>query len=247
MKIALLSDIHSNIEALEACLAHAAARGVARYAFLGDLVGYGADPQAVVERVAALAAQGAVVVRGNHDAAMADDHVAEMNEVAEAAITWTRNQLTPAQRAWLAGLPLLAREGDICLVHASAAAPERWTYIHDTGSASRSVEASDAVYTFSGHMHDQALYYRGAGMRMMRFAPVAGVPVPVAKHRRWLAIVGSVGQPRDGNTAACYAIFDPVQALLTFHRTPYDHRSAAAKIRAAGLPDYLAERLERGE
>ncbi|MDR2240746.1 MAG: metallophosphoesterase [Zoogloeaceae bacterium] len=247
MKLALLSDIHGNIEALEACLEHAAAYGVDGHAFLGDLVGYGADPVAVVERVAAFAAAGAPVVRGNHDTAAAGDRSEEMNAIAEAAVDWTRDQLTQDQRDWLAGLPLLAQQESICFVHASAAAPERWTYILDTGGASRSVEATDAIYTFSGHVHGQALYYCGAGMRMMRFSPVAGIPIPVARHRRWLAIVGSAGQPRDGNTAACYAVFDSARAMLTFHRVPYDYRAAAAKIRAAGLPEFLAQRLEKGE
>lgn len=247
MKLALLADIHSNLEALKACLEHAGTQGAERFAFLGDLVGYGADPIAVVDIVAGLAAQGAVVVRGNHDAAAAGDRAEEMNEAAEAAIDWTHDRLTPDQRAYLAGLPMMVREDNICYVHASAVAPERWTYIADAGSAGRSVEATDAAYTFSGHVHEPSLYFRGAGMRMMRFAPVAGVPIPVAKHRRWLAIVGSAGQPRDGNTAACYAVFDAVRAMLTFHRVPYDYHATAAKIRAAGLPDYLAERLERGE
>jgi diadenosine tetraphosphatase ApaH/serine/threonine PP2A family protein phosphatase len=88
------------------------------------------------------------------------------------------------------------------------------------------------------------LYYQGAGRRLMAFAPSPGVPVPVGRHRRWLAVAGSVGQPRDGNTAAAYAVLDTGAASLTFFRVPYDHPAAAAKIRAAGLPERFARRLE---
>jgi len=247
LKIALLADIHANLEALDACLAHAKERGAERWVFLGDLVGYGADPVAVVDRIQELRAGGAVVVRGNHDTAAAGDRSEQMNKSAEAALDWTHAQLSPAQCQWLLDLPLIAREDAVCFVHASAVAPEQWTYIVDPGGAARSLEAAGATYVFCGHVHGQTLYYRGAGVRLQRFAPTPGVPIPVPAHRQWLAIAGSVGQPRDGNTAACYAVFDQSRATLCFHRVPYNHSMAAAKIRAAGLPEYLARRLERGE
>ena len=234
--LALLSDLHANLEALNACLEHARASGATRYAFLGDLVGYGADPQAVVELVQRHAAQGAVVVQGNHDAAVAQG-AAGMNDEAARAIEWTRNALPDQAKAWLSSLPLCVREEQICFVHASAEAPERWRYIDDPAAAQKSAEAADRPYTFSGHVHDQALYFQAAPGRMASFAPRPGSPVPVARHRRWLAIAGSAGQPRDGNPAAAYALFEPLREILTFHRLPYDHLAAARKVRAAGLPD----------
>ena len=100
---------------------------------------------------------------------------------------------------------------------------------------------------FCGHVHEPVLYTVGAAARPVAFRPVPGVAIPVPPHRRWLAVVGSAGQPRDGNTAACYAMLDTDRPALTFHRVPYDWRAAAAKVRAAGLPESLARRLERGE
>ena len=95
-------------------------------------------------------------------------------------------------------------------------------------------------------MHEPRLYYVGAGGRPMSFRPISGTPIPAARHRQWLAIVGSAGQPRDGKNQACYALFDPARERITFFRVPYDHATAAQKIRVAGLPERLAIRLERG-
>ena len=247
MKLALLADVHANLQALEACLEHAEEHGADEVAFLGDLVGYGADPAAVLERVMARAAAGAVVVRGNHDAAVVAAGADTMNKSAEAVVGWTRGQLGPAQLAFLAGLPLMVKRDGLCFVHASADEPGDWTYVHDTPQAARSIAAARSSWVFSGHVHEQALYHLGLGGRGRRFSPVPGVVIPVPARRHWLAVVGSVGQPRDGNTAACYAIFDTAGTTLTFQRVPYDWSVAAGKIRAAGLPESLADRLERGE
>jgi diadenosine tetraphosphatase ApaH/serine/threonine PP2A family protein phosphatase len=246
MKLALFADIHANLEAFEACLEHAGEQGAEEIAFLGDLVGYGADPAAVLDRVRARAAAGAVVVRGNHDAAVVAG-TETMNKSAEAVVGWTRRQLDQDQLAFLAALPLVVRRDAICFVHASANGPADWTYVHDAAAAAHSMAASGATWVFSGHVHEQALYHLSRTGHALPFKPVPGVAIPVPAHRGWLAVAGSVGQPRDGNTAACYAIFDTGRATLTFHRVPYDWSAAAAKIRAAGLPEFLALRLERGE
>ena len=247
MKIALLADVHSNLEALGACLSHAEAGGAEGFVFLGDLVGYGADPEAVLAVVMARAAAGARVVLGNHDQAALGQGTVRMNVNAERAIEWTRRQLRADQVAFLASLPLTSRDGERLYVHASADAPERWTYVTDPVRAANSSHESGAAYTFSGHVHEPHLWFEGADGRMQPFSPTPGSPIPGAPHRRWLAIVGSCGQPRDGNTAACYAMHDDAKASLTFHRLPYDLDSAARKIRRAGLPERLAARLERGE
>ncbi len=251
MKYALLSDIHANLQAFEACIAHARTQGAQQFALLGDLVGYGGDPVAVVERAMALAKEGAYLVRGNHDAA-AVTPPAQAEHLGEQSAQWTHAQLSAEHRAFLAGLPLTQRLGPYALlVHASADQPERWYYIEDGSAAERSMSAASILdptirYVFSGHVHEQALYFLTPTAKLMRFAPQPGVPVPVPMHRQWLAIAGSVGQPRDGNARAMYALFDEQACTITFHRVPYDHAAAAAAIRSTPQPAFFADRLEAG-
>lgn len=246
MKLALFADIHSNLEAITACLAHAKALGAHRYAFLGDLVGYGADPVAVLDLIERHAADGAVVVLGNHDAAAIGRPDDTLNANARAVIAWTEDQLGAQHRAFLESLPLTVEDDNVLFVHASAAAPEQWIYVSGLREAEESLWAGKGSHVFCGHVHEQRLFYTGANGKPMSFRPVPGTPIPEAKSRKWLAIVGSVGQPRDGNNAACYALFDRGRERLTFYRVPYDHDSAIQKIRAAGLPERIALRLERG-
>lgn len=245
MILALLSDVHSNLQALQACLRHARANGAGRIAFLGDLVGYGADPDAVVEIVMQEVQAGALAVKGNHDEAI-EQGGQYMNEMARDSITWTRQTLSFKAREFLAALPLMHREASLCLVHASADRPARWDYVDSPGAAQRSAAATDASLTLSGHVHEQLLYFEAAPGKWSLFRPTPGKPVPVRPGRRWLAIVGSTGQPRDGRPAAAYASFDTERAQLTFHRVAYDHLEAAARIRRAGLPEQLAYRVEKG-
>jgi diadenosine tetraphosphatase ApaH/serine/threonine PP2A family protein phosphatase len=245
VKLALIADLHANREAVTAVLAHAAAQGVDRHAFLGDFVGYGADPGWVVDQVRALIAAGAVAVRGNHDAAVVHGPQPAMVADARAVVAWTRERLAPDQIAFLAGLPLSHAEGDMLLVHANAWAPAEWAYLQSRAEAMKSLQATDRRFTFCGHVHTPRLYHLTSTGKGGEFVPVAGVAIPLSAHRRWLAIAGSAGQPRDGDPAACYAIFETEEPVLTFHRVPYDDATAAAKIRAAGLPDSLAERLGR--
>lgn len=250
MKLALLSDIHANIQALDACLAHAHGQGAEFYVFLGDLLGYGADPSAVVARITQLPPEKVIVILGNHDA-MALKPPDEIKTVGDSTAAWTHRQLSGAQRDWLASLPLTARMGSTLFVHASADNPERWKYVYDARAADASLSAatgnaSEVRYVFGGHVHLQTLYYRGTGDGLMAFAPQAGVPIPVPRHRQWLGTVGSVGQPRDGDSRAMYATFDDSRCVLTFHRVPYDYLAAAQAIRRMGLPDFFADRLEQG-
>lgn len=246
MKIALIADIHANLEALQACLHHAGAMHAERYAFLGDLVGYGADPGAVVDIISDQMSHGAIAVLGNHDQAVAKG-TRDLNEVAQEAIEWTRNRLNEAQREFLGRLPVTVRDGELYFVHASALNPEKWEYIDSNTSARLSIEAAGTNYVFSGHVHDPTLYFMTQVGKIAPFRPISGSPVPVPSHRRWLAIAGSAGQPRDGNPAASYALFDSATEQITFFRIPYDHAAAAQKIRRAGLPEWLAQRIERGE
>ena len=243
--IALLSDIHANLEALNACLAHARSQGATRYVFLGDFVGYGADPQAVVDLVADYVSRGAVAVQGNHDAAL-ENRAGRMNDAAQTTVDWTLGVLSTASREFLRALPLCVREDQYCFVHASAIRPERWDYVEDKSAAYESMHAGGAVYTFSGHVHDQRLYSLSAVGKMTAFRPLSGSVVPVGSHRNWLAIVGAVGQQRDNNPAAGYTLFDPARKDIVFFRVPYDTDATARKIRAAGLPELLALQIEQG-
>lgn len=244
MILALLSDVHANLEALEACLKHAHQNEAGGFAFLGDFVGYGSDATGVVSIIMQYAAQGAIVVKGNHDDAL-EQGASYMNQMVRESIDWARTQLSAEQRAFLAGLPLRVNGPRMCLVHASAATPERWTYIDSPDAALRSVRAAGAPYTFCGHVHDQLLFAE-VERRATQYRPLAGSPIPTGSHRRWLALVGSVGQPRDGRPAAAYALFDDRAERMTFHRVPYDHHAAAEKIRKAGLSPALAHRVEKG-
>jgi diadenosine tetraphosphatase ApaH/serine/threonine PP2A family protein phosphatase len=249
MRLALLSDIHANLQALEACLAHAQAQGADRYAFLGDLVGYGADPGPVLDRIMDLAGQGALVLKGNHDD-MAARPPEGNSTLGESTALWTHDQLEPAQRDFLEALPMTVQHDRVLLVHATADEPALWRYVYDAQIAALSLEAAGKFegvrYVFGGHVHRQSLYYRGADDKLISFGPTAGVAVPVPARRHWLATIGSVGQPRDGSPKAMYAVFDSVHAQLTFHRVAYDHHAAAEAIRRAGLPDFFADRLELG-
>jgi diadenosine tetraphosphatase ApaH/serine/threonine PP2A family protein phosphatase len=243
--IALLADIHGNREAMTACLADAERKAAERHVFLGDLVGYGADPGWVVDRAMEYVARGAIAILGNHDAAAAGRQVA-MNETAAAAIAWTRGKLDAAQRDFLEKLPLSVEDGDRLYVHASADEPARWHYVLDAQRARKSLEATPAQLTFCGHVHSPALYLLSQTGKLFGFMPTAGVAIPLMGNRRFLAVLGAVGQPRDHNPAACYALLDEARSMLTYIRVPYDVASAAQKICDAGLPAVLAARLEQG-
>ena len=245
MLIALLSDIHANLEALEACLRHARSRGAERYALLGDFVGYGADATAVVSVIERYASEGAIVLKGNHDQAI-DKPTSWFNDAARASLAWARETLSPEQKRFLAELPLLHRDGETCYAHASAAAPERWEYVDSPTAARKCAAAAEASYTFCGHVHVPALFHLSAAGKVAGFDPVADVAVPLTPQRRWIAVIGAVGQPRDRNPAACYALYDDSARTLTYVRVPYDIETAQRKIRDAGLPPFLSARLAWG-
>ncbi|MBX3700524.1 MAG: metallophosphoesterase family protein [Dokdonella sp.] len=246
MRIGLLADLHANREATEACLLALADAGCTQFAFLGDLVGYGADPGWVVDCVREHVAGGAVAVQGNHDAAVDGDLEPAMNEQARVALQWTRDALDADQRRFLRELPLQVVEEDRLYAHANAFAPGRWAYVYNPLAAGQSLKATPQWLTLLGHVHDQAVYYTGATAQAIHFQPVPGATLPLLPSRRWLAIVGSCGQPRDGNPAAACAWLDTQRRQLGFLRVPYDHERAAQKVIAAGLPAVLAQRLLSG-
>jgi diadenosine tetraphosphatase ApaH/serine/threonine PP2A family protein phosphatase len=243
--LALFADVHANRQAFAACLEAARGRGAERFILLGDFVGYGADPEWSVDTVMRLVEEGALAVRGNHDNAIGTPSET-MNEAAQAAIDWTRGRLGAAQRAFLASLPLTREEDDRLYVHSEASNPARWRYVQSTADAARSIAATTALVTFCGHIHRPALYSMSATAKMTSFVPTSGVGVQLLTGRRWLAVLGSVGQPRDGNPAACFATYDTEKREITYCRVPYDVETAASRIRANGLPLWLAARLLQG-
>ena len=231
MRLALISDIHANRQALQACLDHARQQGLDRFAFLGDLVGYGGEPAAVLDMVMDLAAQGSDATQGSQGA------------------SWTHAQLSAAHRAFLQALPLTVQHDALLLVHASADKPETWRYVDSERAASHCLDAAQAQgasHVLVGHVHHQTLYYQGAGRLLMKFQPQPGLPVPMSPHRPLVACVGSCGQPRDGDPRAMYTVYDLAARKITFHRVPYNHTEAAKAIRLAGMPESFAQRLERG-
>jgi diadenosine tetraphosphatase ApaH/serine/threonine PP2A family protein phosphatase len=246
MRLALLADIHANEEAFAACLAHASAVGVDGYALLGDLVGYGADPCSVIDRAIELVRGGAPAVLGNHDAAVVAGAGPRMSPDARRVVEWTRSRLDEARIAFLARLPEKIEQDDRLLVHANAWNPLGWEYIGGRLEAGRSMRATSRRLTFCGHIHEPILFHMGQDGRVHDFVPTPGREVPLARPRRWLVIPGSVGQPRDGDPSAAYAIFDDEREVLTTYRVPYDHEVTASKIEALGLPANLGARLRRG-
>lgn len=242
MRLAVLTDIHANREAFEAVLADTAAHRVDRIVLLGDIVGYGADPEWCCDRAAALMSAGAVCVRGNHDNASAGATEA-MSPLACEALDWTAKRLTAGQKRFLSELPMTAETEGMLFVHASADHPEAWSYVTSDTRAAPSFRACSARLILCGHVHVPMLASCNIGgvVREQAFRP--GLPIPLLPSRRWLAVVGSVGQPRDGVARAAWALVDTERSELTFRRTPYDAAGAAGKIRAAGLPDVLAVRL----
>jgi len=185
-------------------------------------------------------------VIGNHDHAISTPSES-MNAAAQAAIEWTRGRLSAPQRRFLAGLPLTRQEDDRLYVHSEASHPARWYYVRDTSDAARSIAATEAHVTFCGHIHRPALYSMSPAAKMTSFIPTSGVPVQLLGGRRWLAVLGSVGQPRDGDPAASFAMLDTTSREITYCRVPYDVEAAAERIRANGLPHWLADRLLVGK
>jgi predicted phosphodiesterase len=242
----ILSDIHANIDALEAVLAAAPPAAWDRALVLGDLVGYGAEPNAVVDRIRGL--DPLAVIRGNHDkAACGLDDGANFNHVARLAAAWTYEMLTPGNRAYLRALPSgpAAIDDTIEICHGAPFDEDR--YIFDSEDASLALAAASRPLCLFGHTHLPVVFRRGASMFEGYAAdPDAIDPLVLAAGVRYLVNPGSVGQPRDGDPRAAFAIFDSAAVSLTLLRAPYPVDVAQRRILSAGLPASLANRLAIG-
>jgi diadenosine tetraphosphatase ApaH/serine/threonine PP2A family protein phosphatase len=241
MKVAVLSDIHANLEALEAVLADATAQGAEAYWCLGDIVGYGADPDAVVERVRGL---GGRVVAGNHDwAACGLVSTRQFNRQAAAAAQWTAETMRPENLDWLKTLPLVERVDGTLLVHATPSEPAAWHYCMIVEDALDEMDTYREGLCLIGHSHVPGAFERHDDeVRYTRAEEMV-----LREGRQYLVNVGSVGQPRDGDKRAAWLMFDTEERRLRHVRVAYDIAGAQKKILAAGLPPWLASRLGEGD
>lgn len=242
MLIALLADIHGNREGLEAVLGAARKDGADRFVLLGDLVGYGPDPEFVVETAARMAEEGAILIKGNHDEAVSLAKIS-MTENARLAMVWTQARMGAAHRAILESMAVQVRDDERLYVHASAAKPLSWPYLRSGGQAVECLAATDASHVFCGHTHLPAHFHALPGKAAQVFIPLTDREIPLSSIRRSVTVIGSVGQPRDGNRAACYAMIDTRRKSVTLRRAPYNAEETLRKIKASGLPEWLGMRL----
>lgn len=243
MRIAVFSDIHSNVEALEAFIQHAAARRIDRYICLGDIVGYGANPNACISLLQTMPEIRFVV--GNHDNAVTGG-VHRMEPNAAQALSWTMRRLSPASHVFLKGMKENFKTGDSFFCHANPCGISDWYYISKKALISRTFFLTRAKILFAGHTHSPAMITRKNFLCVYIRRPGNGAVVPVARVNRQIFNCGSIGQPRDGDPRASYLIYDTERRVVEFHRVAYDHERAAKKIRSAGLPEALALRLSLG-
>ncbi len=242
MRYAIISDIHGNLEALEAVLDDVASVRSDKIFCLGDIVGYGANPKECIELASKICD---LCVAGNHDwGAAGKTSLSNFNSAAQSAIKWTASQLPAAQMHFLASLPLSAEKERFLITHASPVEPQEWNYIFSAYEASLSLQAINCHVCFVGHSHIPAVFYRDQLGEV--FFTTSFSEVVLQKENRYLINVGSVGQPRDNDPRASYGILDPDAQTFTLRRISYDITSAQEKIIAAGLPSVLAERIGFG-
>lgn len=242
MRVALLSDVHGNLPALEAVIADVERTAIDAVWVLGDTVGYGADPNAVVERLRQL---GALAVLGNHDAAAIGRVGTDgFNPVAATAVRWTAGVLAEEAAAWLAGLPEVRQEGEVLLCHGTLRDP-LWEYLFSEEAAHAHFALQRTPVSVVGHTH-VPLVLTDDGTRVAARRPPVGERLELPASGRICLNPGSVGQPRDGDPRAAYAVFDLAEGWFELRRVPYPVAVAQARVRAAGLPEVLAARLALG-
>ncbi len=239
MRILVVSDVHANLRALDAVIE--AAGSVDATWHLGDVVGYGPDPDAVVARLRDIGATG---VRGNHDAAaLGGDEIELFNTDARRAMEWTRATISPATRVWLDAQPLRAASGQFSLVHGSPRDPV-WEYITSAPIARANLALLETTYGLFGHTHQPAVH-RDDGKVAERLTPADGERVTLDA-RPTLLNPGSVGQPRDGNPLAAYLVIDTDRSEACWGRAVYDVAATQAAMQASSLPERLVARLAYG-
>lgn len=240
MKFAIFGDIHANLEALEAVLADADEQHCGHFVCIGDIVGYNANPH---ECLAVVRALDCPVVKGNHDEeASAETALIGLNPLAEQAMNWTRAHLDAEDKLWLRDLRMVRQVRDFTIVHATLDTPSTWGYITNKFDAMASFSYQYTPICFFGHTHAPKFYVKSGSV-----AVHPGAVLDVESGKKYFVNVGSVGQPRDGDSRACYAVYDVAAQRIAIRRLEYDLKKAQKKILEAGLPPMLAERLALGK
>jgi len=246
MKYAVFGDIHANWEALEAVLEDAEELGCTDYICLGDIVGYNANPQECLHKVQEM---GCPVVKGNHDEEAAIDTSLEgLNPLAARALHWTRESLSEDDRKWLREMKLVRQVRDFTIVHATLDTPGGWSYVTNKFDAMASFSYQFTQLCFHGHTHTPRFYVKEGSVEAVAGNETdLGRKVELVTGRKYFVNAGSVGQPRDGDWRAAYAIYDVDSHEVTIRRIEYDLDKAQQKILDSGLPEMLANRLAIGK
>ena len=240
MKYAVIADIHANLEAFEVVLQDTRDQKCTHYCCVGDVVGYNANPKECLDIVRSM---NIPCVKGNHDEyCSSDEHLEDFNPAAAEAVNWTRKQLTPEDRQWLRDLRYTRMVTSFTIVHATLDGPQRWGYVFDKLAAAASFTYQNTAICFFGHTHVPVAFMRDNMVRGGTYSKFKTEP-----GKKYFVNVGAVGQPRDGNPKAAYVVYDVFESSIELRRLDYDIPKAQAKIRAAGLPERLAERLDYGK
>jgi predicted phosphodiesterase len=240
MRYGIIGDIHSNLEALDAAIEGLSREKIDEYPSVGDIVGYGADPGACVEKTRNLCSH---IIRGNHDAAIAGVlNLKYFTDEARQAILWTERNTNGPDIAFLRNLSLLYKNEHLALAHGTLNEPEAFHYMHDRQAAQKTFDLMETAVCFIGHTHVPAIFtYNGKNIGFYY-----SETVKVNKNEKLIVNVGSVGQPRDGDPRSCVAVYDTLKGLIEFKRASYDVEKAQRKTLKAGLSPFLAYRLAAG-
>lgn len=240
MKYAVIADIHANLEAFQVALEDSKAQKCTHYCCVGDVVGYGANLKECLDIVRGM---NMPCVKGNHDEySSSEEELDGFNPHAAEAVTWTRKQLTAADRQWLRELKYVRMVASFSMVHATLDGPQRWGYVFDKLMAAASFTYQNTSVCFFGHTHVPVAFVRDSVVRGGSYSKFKVEP-----GRKYFVNVGSVGQPRDGNPKCAYVIYDLDEGSIEIRRLDYDIRTAQKKILDAGLPPRLADRLSFGK
>jgi predicted phosphodiesterase len=236
VRFGIFGDIHSNQEALEAVLEDMQAQNVTHTICIGDIVGYNSNPSECLEIVRAL---GCPIVKGNHDEEASEERdIAHFNQMASDSMRYCREQLSAEQKAFLRSLPMQRPVSNFTIVHSTLDAPARWGYVFSALEAEASFTYQRTQICFFGHTHVPHVFIRDTKVHEFFYRKI-----DIKPDKRYFVNVGSVGQPRDGDWRAAYAIYDSTENTIELRRVPYDLPKAQEKILKAGLPPRLAERL----
>jgi len=244
MRYGIFSDIHANVEAFKVVLESLENENIDQYVFAGDIVGYGAQPKECIKILQKLIEEKkCICVAGNHDYAVcgksADDNYTRH---AKDAVDWTKKQIDQKDKEFLAQMPLIQKTEDLTVVHANLETPDSWNYIFDIDDAHPNFKLLKTQVCFIGHSHKPLMFISGQTVNW-----VVQDQIDILKDTEYIINVGSVGQPRDGNPKASYAIYDTSTAIVEIKRVNYDVQKVQQEILHAGLPTILAERLSIGK